>query len=204
MADKYFLVDDALPIHSPWLSSAQNKWMSSRPWVKLITTKEEYIEWFGDWAGGEFSPTVGPRWLGTKGGDVMLYAPATPKSGHVYGIWKIANKDGSEVPNKGKISLAGTKGTFVGAVLAKTPQSKMATTADIIKIEFILPDLNALKYTVDVKNQYYVKGSSHMPRLVLGGTAPAAPAAPTFKLDPEPFKNLCDIILAETIKSYLL
>ena len=201
MADKYFLVDDDVwEIHSPWLSSAQNKWMSSRPWVKLVTTKEEYIEWFAKLAGGEFSPTVGPRWLGTKGGDVMLYAPATKKSGHVvYGIWKIANKDGSEVPNKGKISFAGTKGTFVGAVLAKTPKSKMATTADIIKIEFISPDLNALKYTVDIKNQYYVKGSSHMPRLVLGDTAPAAPTDST-----EPFKNLCDIILAETIKSYLL
>ena len=45
MADKYFLVDDDVwEIHSPWLSSAQNKWMSSRPWVKLVTTKEEYIE----------------------------------------------------------------------------------------------------------------------------------------------------------------
>jgi hypothetical protein len=140
-------------------------------------------------------------------GTLYKYNNSNYSNATLYGIWDLSGEvDLQNLPNSSDAVLeSDVSGEFIGVVaidedlkIVDGPVFTKNWTVDYISLENIKVINNYAKAVYGTKNQF--------PKTFLGlsGELKSAGISTISLAESETYKNLCDIILAETIKSYLL
>jgi hypothetical protein len=129
--------------------------------------------------------------------DTPIGVNISPSDPILYGIWELTGQfDLKNLPIGFDVQTSDVNGQFVGVVAIKNKKQPFLADGPV----FVT---NTNFKNVKTTTNYAQSKFESLLGLSVDLTT-AAPAATPYASNPEPFKNLCDIILAETIKSYLL